>query len=137
MQVIGTELGRPFYQSLLAEVKGIDSKEGLELIRSARETAEENQELWFISAIYWLWGNIEENQELPGEQIASKFKEAIEIAAEQKAKAFELRGAIALVKLIESGEQARMARELLREKLQWFGADLEDELLGEARKLLE
>ncbi len=135
--MIGTELGRPFYQSLLAEVRGIDSKEGLELIRSAREKAEENQELWFISAIYWLWGNIEENQELPREQIASKFRYAIEIAAEQEAKSFELRGTVALVKLMETGEQARMARELLRDIYQWFDADLEDELLAEAGALID
>ena len=101
------------------------------------QKAEENQELWFISAIYWLWGNIEENQELPREQIASKFKEAIEIAAEQKAKAFELRGAIALVKLMEAGEQARISRELLRDIFQWFDEDLEDELLAEAGALID
>jgi hypothetical protein len=55
MRAIGTDLGRPFFLALMAEAKGIGGNEGLALVRSAIEKADDSQELWFKSAIYWLW----------------------------------------------------------------------------------
>ena len=137
MQVIGTELGQPFYLSLMAEVGGTDNKQGLELIRSALEKADESQELWFKSAIYWLWGKIGETINLSRDEISNQYWQSIEIASEQEAKSFILRGAVALVKFDAAGEQAQLARHALRETYQWFEENQDDEFLVEAGILIK
>ncbi|MBK5108275.1 MAG: AAA family ATPase [Anaerolineales bacterium] len=137
MRVIGTELGRPFFLSLMAEAKGIDSKEGLELLKSALEKADENQELWFKSAIYWEWGKIGEGNKIPTNEVSNLYKLAIDIATEQDARSFILRGAMALIKFDDQEEQVQMARDLLTKNYQWFDAGLDDDLLVEAEAIIK
>lgn len=137
MRVIGTELGRPFFLALMAETAGADSKEGLNLLTSALEKADENHELWFTSAIYWMEGKMGEQQKLPIDEISGKYWQAIEVAMDQDAKSFLLRGSAALIKLDEAGEKAPLAREMLRETYQWFETGIEDDLLVEAVEIIE
>lgn len=132
MQAIGAEVGRPYFLSLLAEGygKGGDNEEGIMVLETAMDRAKENEERWYGSGLYWLLGILSETQGMLENEPTAKYWQAIEIARKQKAKSFELRGAIALVKFGEGSD-------LLREAYQWFEEGHDSDLLVEASTLID
>lgn len=131
MQLIGSELGQPFFLSLLAEgySEGGDIRKGLEIIETALKKAEGSSERWFSSGIHWVMGNLIGKQAKAGANPVVKYQKAVEIANQQKAKSFELRAAISLV---ECGEDDQ----LLKQVYQWIKGDPENDLLAEASALV-
>lgn len=136
MRLIGTELGKPLYLSLLAEAIGFEKEQSLDVIKEALKGAEENQELWFNAAIYWLWGKIAESRNAPADQVMDNYMLAARIAADQEARSFVVRATMACLEFDNQGEQALVARELLAETCQWFDPALDDELLAGVKKVL-
>lgn len=129
MEIIGTELGKPFFLSLLAETMGLEEDESSVIIKDALQGAEENQELWFNAAIYWQWGKAGESRNAPADQVLDKYMQAAKIASEQKARSFIVRATMASLKFDDQGEHAQAAREMLANTYQWFDPELDDELL--------
>ena len=136
MEMIGTELGKPLYLSLLAETTGFETDESLEIIKEALRGAEDNQELWFNAAIYWLLGKIGESRNIPVDQVLDNYVQAAEIAADQKARSFVIRATMACIEFNKQAEQAQLARELLADTYRWFDPELDDELLISAKEVL-
>ncbi|MCJ7537927.1 MAG: AAA family ATPase [Anaerolineales bacterium] len=139
MQAIGAELGRPYFLSLMAEAYGekIENKEGLKLIETALDKAESSHELWYESSLNWLWGYLADVQGVSEGEIATRYWQAIEIAKKQKAKTLELRAAVTLVKFDQAGDQAQMARDVMRDTYLWFEEGFDSDLLVEARTLTD
>jgi predicted ATPase/DNA-binding SARP family transcriptional activator len=139
MQMIGAEIGRPFFLSLLAEGYrgGGDIEEGLKVLETALEKAKVNGEHWYDSGLYWLMGKLSETQGTAEAETTARYWQAIEIAGLQEANSFELQAAIALVKHGEGKGQAERGKELLRVNYQWFEEGLDSDLLVEASALID
>ena len=69
--------------------------------------------------------------------MSNLYKLAIDIATDQDAKSFILRGAMALYKFDGQEEQMQMARDLLAKTHQWFDSGIDDELLVEAEAIIK
>lgn len=132
MDVIGAELARPYFLSLLAEGYGAggDIEEGFNVLKKAFNKSKLNEERWYDSGLYWVLGRLSEDQTILESSPTARYWQSIEIAKEQDAKSFELRGAIALVK---SGE----GNEILKEVYRWFEEGFDSDFLLEARELID
>jgi predicted ATPase len=138
MHAIGAELARPFFLSLQAEAFGEEKNEldGVKVIISALNEAKSNHELWYLSGLYWLYGDLLATKGEAEEEIIAHYWQAIQIAEKQDAKSFALRAALALVNLEPLGMQAEKAKEELKRIYHSFEEGLDDELLIEARGVL-
>ena len=136
MQAIGTELGKPFYLSLLAEASGPNHQASEKLISLAIDEADKNQDLWFKSATYRLWGDFARQQSMDREEIERKYWRAVEIAVGQESISLILQSAISLTTFAESEEELGPARELLLDTYQRFDAQQQDMLLEKAKTLI-
>jgi len=138
MHAIGAELARPFFLSLQAEALGSEKKilDGLKIVISALNEAESNDELWYVSGLYCLYGDLVAMQGNSEEEVVAHYWQAIQIAENQSAKSFALRAALALVNLDPQGLQAEKAKDVLRKIYLSFEEGLDDELLIEARGML-
>lgn len=131
MDMIGAELARPYFLSLLAEGYAEDGKieEGLDVLEQAYRKSKLNEERWYDSGLYLLLGKLSEAREGSENNPAANYRQAIEIAKRQEAKSFEMQGGIALVK---AGE----GREALEEVYKWYGEGFDSDLLIEAKGLI-
>lgn len=131
MDIIGAELGRPYFLSLLAEGYGKigNIEQGFKVLETALDKSRVNEERWYDSGLYWLSGKLSEAHGSSENKPAARYWQAIEIAKKQDAKSFELQAAVALVK---SGGES----DSLKEVYQWFEEGLDDDLMLQARTLI-
>ena len=100
------------------------------------EKARKIDERWYDFGLYLLKGDLLEVQGGTRTEIESCYQQAIEIARTQKAKSFELQGALARVKYSEGSDQLEEQRASLSEILAWFDEGQDSALLDEAKELL-
>jgi TOMM system kinase/cyclase fusion protein len=147
----GAELFRPYYLALLAEAAGQmgQPEEGLHVLAEALAAVDRGGEHFYEAELYRLRGELRRQQaELGGEQTAPLgvqtahevelcFRQALDIAHGQQAKAWELRAAMSLSRLWRQQGKPDEARELLAPIYGWFTEGFDTADLQEAEALLE
>ena len=134
-----------YYLALLAEMEGKagQAEEGLDVLLEALELCNRRGDRWYEAELYRLKGEL--TLQSPGERPESAvqheaeacFHKALEIAAQQTAKSWELRAATSLARLWrQQGRQAE-ARQLLGEIYNWFTEGFDTKDLQQAKALLE
>jgi predicted ATPase len=112
--------------------------EGLEYVGRALQVASEIGEIWYVSRLYQLRGELLLHAHGSGHEAAeASFIEALAVARQQGAKGWELRAATSLARLWFDSGRRREARELLAPIYGWYteGFDMPD--LQKARALLD
>ena len=99
---------------------------------------EQRDEHFFDAELYRIKGELLLRQTVPDEhQAEACFGEALEIARCQQAKSLELRAAMALYRLWQSGDKRVEGRQLLDEIYSWFTEGFDSPDLKDAKILLE
>jgi predicted ATPase len=135
---LGSELGVPFYQGLLAEIEAQGDAEGaLTRIDEALTLAGETGEHWSDAYLHRCGGEIllkpDPSNTAPAEDA---FLTAIAIAQQQKARSFELRAALDLARLYNSTSRSADAHAVLASALKRFSPSPEFPEIAEAQTLL-
>ncbi len=145
----GSELLRPYFLSLLAEVQQRNGRvaDGIDSLDEALRTVEEHGERFYEAELYRRKGEGLLTQEIEGRKVTHRglhtstaeacFQRAIDIARRQAAKSLELRAAMSLGRLWQTQDRAAEARQLVAEVYRWFDPGLETPDLHQARTLLE
>jgi predicted ATPase len=139
-QATGSELGRPYFLALLAEVHGKlgQAKEGLCLLAEALTLVDNTEERWCEAELHRLKGELLLCESLENQDEAeSCFQKALDIANCQQAKSLELRAAMSLSRLWQVQGKNEDAPRLLSEIYGWFTEGFDTEELKEAKTLLE
>ena len=129
-----------YFLGLLAEAcgEGGHPAEGLNAMAKVAAVMDTSEARWYQAELYRLKGTLLLRQVVPdGSQAEACFQQALDIARQQQAKAWELRTAMSLSCLWQQQGKRQEARELLAPIYNWFteGFDIAD--LQEARALLE
>jgi predicted ATPase len=133
----GAELAWPYYLALLAEAyaKTGQAEKGLAVLTEALAVTEQRGEKCWQPELYRLMGELRLIQGEAGAE--AWFRQAIEIACQQGAKAWELRAVVSLSRLWQGQGRREEARQMLQEIYYWFTEGFDTPDLKEARALLE
>ena len=164
IRTTGTQIGSPWYLSLLAEALGKAGQiqDGLSLIDEAFAVIEKTGERLSEAECYRLRGELLLNDErktrnaerrkkpkqMPSvhrssfivhhfEEAEVCYQQAIEIARQQNAKSFELRAATSLARLWQRQGKSQEAHTLLSDVYNWFTEGFETLDFQEAKAVLE
>jgi DNA-binding SARP family transcriptional activator/predicted ATPase len=139
-QSTGADLFVPYFLSLLARacLQLGDAREGLRVITAALEKARATGELLWEPELLRLEGELRVAAS-PGDHAgaAACFRQAIEIARRQEARAWELRAALSLARLLAAGGKRDEARETLAAIYTTFTEGFDTTDLREAKTFLE
>ncbi len=135
----GTEVGRPYFLCLLAEVCTQTGRidEGLSALTEAVAAADERENRWYEAEMHRLKGQLLlRRDDSTVAEAQSCFQRAIEVARKQSAKSWELRATMSLARLLAKQGRRDEARTMLAEIYGWFTegfdtADLAKALLDE------
>jgi predicted ATPase len=133
-------LGRSAYLAQLAEAYGHTGhvEEGLGLLADARTVVEQTGERFYAAEIARLHGELVLRQSADQHaEAAAWFQQALAMAHQQQAKAWELRAAMSLARLWQQQGKRAAACELLAPIYGWFTEGFETADLQEAKVLLE
>jgi class 3 adenylate cyclase/predicted ATPase len=137
----GARMDRPRWLAILAEAYRINeqSHEGLKAVEEALKIIDETKECFFQARLCQLKGELLLIQGAPENTIPAEthFREALEIARNQRAKSWELAAATSLAKLWRTQSKWREARDLLAPVYDWFTEGFDTVALKEARELLD
>jgi predicted ATPase/DNA-binding winged helix-turn-helix (wHTH) protein len=142
-QAIGAELGRPTFLGILADVCGRAGRrdEALDTVRQAIAAADETGLHYWDAELRRLRGSLLLAGDTSDETMESEaevlFREAIDLARGQRAKAFELRAAMDLARLWRRRKKTADARALLAGVFGWFTEGFGTPDLVDAKALLE
>lgn len=145
-QATGAELGRPWILALLAEAYGQAGRveEGLGILSEALTLVEQSGERCYEAELYRLKGELlwqqAQGRRRRGDVEAAVercFRQALEIARRQQAKALELRAAVSLARLWQRRGKRRQARQVLAEVYDWCIEGFDTADLKDAKALLE
>jgi predicted ATPase len=107
-------------------------------IHEAIATVEATRERWTESDVYRTAGEIELMMPKPDTVKAeAHFERAMTVARTQRAKSWELRGAMSMARLWRDQGKTKQARELLAPVYGWFTEGLDTRDLKEAKALLD
>jgi predicted ATPase len=130
-----------YYLALLAEVlaKGGQAEEGLEVLGEALALAERTGERFFQAELQRLQGLLLLRSTAAGGPTRGEacFRQAIDVARRQSAKALEFRTVLSLSRLYQQQGRPAEARTLLAEGYGWFTEGFDTPDLREAKALLE
>ncbi len=146
-QATGTELFRPFWLALLAEVYGKvgRAKEGLTILMKVLAQVDKSRERFYEAELYRLQGELTLKQFRVRESPLSRtqaeaeacFLKAIEIARQQETKSWELRAVTSLSRLWQQQDKKTETQQMLAEIYGWFTEGFDTKDLQEAKALLE
>ncbi|MFQ5796557.1 MAG: BTAD domain-containing putative transcriptional regulator [Candidatus Bipolaricaulia bacterium] len=138
-RAIGSELGRPYALSLLAEAYGEveQSEEGLTVLAEALDLVNKTGEQFYKAELYRLKGEFLLMQGEVEAEAEACFRRAIDIARRQRAKSWELRAVMSLSRLWQQQGKEEEARQMLAEIYNWFTKGFDTADLREAKALLE
>jgi predicted ATPase len=112
--------------------------EGLEYVDRGLQVASEIGELWFISRLHQLRGELLLHAYgSADEAVEGSFREALAVARQQGGKGWELRAAMSLARLWFERGRRNEARELLDPIYRWFTEGFEMPDLQSAKALLD
>ena len=137
----GTTLGLSWFLALLAQMYGAgeQASEGLTVLDAAQAHVDETGEGYHAAEIHCLKGELllmRGGAHAPSAAEAS-FRRALEIARDQQAKAWELRIATSLARLLHQMGAGVEARELLGPVYAWFTEGFDTADLRDARAVLQ
>jgi predicted ATPase len=139
----GTEMQRPHFLSMLAEVHSImgQPEAGLTALSEALTLVEKTGERYYEAELHRLKGELLLNAECgmrSAELNAEEcFQRSLDIARRQQAKSLELRAAMSLGRLWQQQGKRQEARALLAEVYDWFTEGFDTADLQEAQALLQ
>jgi TOMM system kinase/cyclase fusion protein len=140
LRAIGVGVLLPRDHTMLAEAYGENgqAEEGLRLLAEALTTADyQGMHLW-EPELYRVKGELLLRQRVPSAQEAeSCFRQALDIARRQEAKALELRAAMSLARLWQHQGKRDEARALLAPIYGWFTEGFDTADLQDAKALLD
>ncbi len=109
--------------------------EAMATISDALAQTERTQELWYEAELHRLKGELL-RQNAP-EAAEASYRRALDVARKQSAKAWELRAATSLGRLLRDQGSGKQAHELLAPVYVWFTEGLETPDLQDAKRLLD
>ncbi|MDH3599234.1 MAG: AAA family ATPase [Candidatus Tectomicrobia bacterium] len=136
----GAEVYYPYYLALLAQAYGETGQtaEGLSALSEAVGFVKEHEERWYEAELHRLRGVLLLQQSVPDVTRAETcFRQALDIAREQKAKSWELRAALSLSRLWQQQSKQNQARALLTPIYAWFAEGFDTADLRDAQALLK
>ena len=142
----GAVVAKPHYLALLADLDGRlgRSAEGLQKLEQGLAITEESGERFYEAELHRLKGELALHQHdermrcrTVDAEAESSFQQALQIARQQSARAWELRAATSLARLWRKQARIEEARSILAPIYEWFTEGLETRDLGDARALLE
>jgi predicted ATPase len=139
-QGVGPELLRSHWLSFLAEAYGRagQPEAGLQVLAEALALVAATEVRWWEAELCRLKGELLLQLPIPDvQQAAACFRQALEVAQGQQAKALELRAALSLSRLWQRQGKRTKTHALLTEVYGWFTEGFETPDLQEARALLE
>jgi predicted ATPase len=135
----GSELGRPYFLTLLAEAHGTmgQPEAGLTVLAEALTHVDKTGERWYEAEIHRLKGALLLQQNANNQaEVETCFHHALEIARHQQAKSFELRTATSLARLWQQQGKRQKAYDLLAPVYGWFTEGFNTADLQDAKALL-
>jgi predicted ATPase/class 3 adenylate cyclase len=139
-RVIGTELWRPYFLTLLAEacIQTGRLDDGLSALTEALAFADEHEIRFYEAETHRLKGELQlRRDDSNAAEAQSCFARAIEIARSQSAKSWELRATTSLASLLAKQNKRHEARTMLAEIYGWFTEGFDTADLKEAKSLLD
>jgi DNA-binding SARP family transcriptional activator len=138
MHTVGTAQHRTSFLAAQAEGYGKASQldRGLKVLEEAFILAEKTGERYYEAELYRVKGDLLLMQGHEAEAAAS-FRQAIEVARQQRAKSWELRATMSLCRLLQEQGKRQEARQLLAEICGWFTEGFDTPDLKDAKALLE
>jgi predicted ATPase/DNA-binding XRE family transcriptional regulator len=143
----GTEILRPGFLALLAEVYGREGRpeEGLAALAEALAAVETTGERWWEPELHRLQGALTLLRPEPDEAIAETcFRRALDVARRQQAKSLELRAMMSLGRLWQAQDRAEQTRRrtaeayrMLAELYGWFTEGFDTPDLQQAQLLIQ
>ena len=136
----GSELGRPYFLALMAEVcgKAGQTNKGLQHLIEALQLVDSTEERWCQAELHRLKGELLLTESFEDQNEAETcLQRALKIARRQQAKSLELKTAISLTRLWLKQGKNKQSRKLLHDTFSWFTEGFETALLKEAKELLE
>ena len=136
----GSELWRPYWLALLADVHGITGQleAGLTVLAEALTLVDTTGERWYEPELYRLRGELLLQQSSDNQvEVEACFHKALDIARNQQAKSFELRTATSLARLWQQQGKRQEAHDLLAPVYHWFTEGFDTLDLKDAKALLE
>jgi len=141
----GTELRRPYYLALLAEVcgKAGQAEAGLAALTDALTVVDNTGERFYEAELYRLKGELtlQSRVQGPKSQIVQDaegyFMKAIETARRQQARSLELRAVMSLGRLWQQQGKKQEAHQMLSEIYGWLTEGFDTKDLQEAKALLD
>jgi predicted ATPase len=136
----GLKLYRPYFLALVSEASGQagQPEAGLTVLAEALTLVATTEEGWWEAELYRLQGALLLQLPSPDTcQAEDCFRQALDVARRQQAKALELRAALSLGRLWQQQEKRAAARQLLAESYCWFTEGFDTPDLQEAQALLE
>jgi predicted ATPase len=136
-EAVGAEVGRPHYRALLADTLArlgqVD--EALATIHDALEGVERTGERYYEAEIHRVHGQLLARSNDPAAE--ETLRRAVQVAAGQCARAFELRAAIRLAAFLAGRNQKGEARDVLAPVFAYFNGAPETPDLRDAKALLD
>ena len=119
---IGTRQQHGYSLALLAEtlISANQIQEALDTIKEALDVSSQSDEQFYEAELQRLRGEAMIRVGAASTEIESCFKQAISTARQQKAKSFELRAVVSLVRFAQREGRASSYRPMLAELLDWF-----------------
>jgi class 3 adenylate cyclase/predicted ATPase len=136
----GSELGRPYFLTLLAEAHHIQGEAavGLTVLTEALALVDTTGERWYEPELYRLKGALLLQQHEDNQAEAERcFHHALANARHHQAKSFELRTATSLARLWQQQGKRQEAHDLLAPVYGWFTEGFDTPDLHEAKALLD
>jgi DNA-binding winged helix-turn-helix (wHTH) protein/predicted ATPase len=140
LEATGAGLRRPYYLSLMAQACGRAGQvdDALALVAGALAEAQTTGEHWWDAELYRLRGSLfwqREAAETP--QAEASFRQALEVARRQQARALECRAAMSLSRLWHQQGKRHEARALLAPISHWFTEGFDSADFRAAQTLLQ
>lgn len=135
----GSELGLPYFLSLLAEthLKIGQAEKGFSVIAEALTAVNEREERWYEAELYRLKGELLRQETKTEAEAVECFRQAIDRAHRQGAKSLELRAVTSLSRLWQDQGKQKEARRMLQDIYGWFTEGFDTADLKDAKILLE
>ena len=137
---IGAHIDRPYLIALLAELTAANGKpsEALAHVIEALGLLRESRSYFYESELYRLRGALilQASGRVAEDEAEANFRQALEIANKQRARALELRAAVSLCRLLQVRGRPSDGLRILTTAYDWFTEGAETTDLTEARELI-
>jgi len=137
---IGANIDRPYLLALLAEITAANGQlsQALAHVTEALGLLRESRSYFYEAELYRLRGALilKSSGRTAEDEAEANFRQALEIANKQRARAFELRAAVSLCRLLQARGMPSDGLRILGTAYAWFTEGAETADLTEARELI-